>query len=108
MGFVFRGGFPCRCCLLVAEQDLLDLFFASPKAGLLSATREPSSPGLSGILPVAFPASQQVLLTSAFEPRNFFLAVGDAEPELIPAALGLPVSNRFLFLHPTKQARLLC
>lgn len=36
------------------------------------------------------PASQQGLLTSAFEPRNFFLAVGDAEPELILAALGLP------------------
>lgn len=36
------------------------------------------------------PASQQGLLTSAFEPRNFFLAVGDAEPELILAAPGLP------------------
>lgn len=120
VGFVFRVGFPVLLLPLgmlnrifaswYAEQDLLDFF---PTAGLPSAAREPSPLGLSGtsaclsLSQAGKPASRQGLTTSAFEPRNFFLATGDAEPDLIPAAPGAARGHRFFLLRPTEQARLL-
>lgn len=91
-----------------AEQDLLDF---STAAGLLSAAQ--SSLELSGpfALLISFAGRRDSIpgrvVSFAFEPRNFFLAVGGTEPELIPDSPGAAREHQFLLPHPTWQARLL-
>lgn len=98
VGFVLGRA---SCC---AGQDLLGFF------PLLGCCLQQEIPGASQALCLSCsqagePASQQGLLTSAFEPRNFFLAVGDAEPELLLAALGLlPAQVPSASSHQTGKA----
>lgn len=106
--FVSRGGF----CVLLSPLDMLNRIFLISSQGLGCCLQQESRhpwgyPGPLRCLSLSQagePASQQGLSTSAFEPRNFFLAVGDAEPELILAAPGLPASTgSFCRVPPNRQ-----
>lgn len=96
VGFVFRGGFP----VLLSPLGTLNRIFLIPSQRLSCRLQRESRHPWGDLGPshclspsqTGESASQRGLSTSAFEPRNFFLAVGDAEPKLIPAAPGLPAS----------------
>lgn len=97
VGFVLRGGFPM---FLLPLGVLNRIFWTSPQL-LLSASQSPLE--LSGpfALLISFPGdSSQV----ASEPRNFFLAVGGTEPELVQTALRwLGNTGSFCHIPPDRQ-----